>query len=314
MPADENIGYTVHDEPPGSKWGEPDMSVMRENRRPPPRLPLEVFDGAWANWIATAARAAGCPPDYVMAPLLASASVLIGHARWVQATSGWCEPPHLWLGEVGDSGTGKSPGSDCLLRDVLPEIERRMLGDFPNDSWSGVPTSRCTRLDRNSWKADVREAQRRNHAAPMPPAEMLPPEPQAPRLRQNDVTVPKLAVLLGTTASKGLLVIRDELTGWLNSMTAYNDADREFWIEAYGGRPFRVERQKKKSPYHHSAARGGCVRRHATGKTCVSVQGRGRWVIFPLRVGVAGALPFHLASEVPNAQWAIEFFGPTSVA
>ena len=29
MPADENIGYTVHDEPPGSKWGEPDMSVIR---------------------------------------------------------------------------------------------------------------------------------------------------------------------------------------------------------------------------------------------------------------------------------------------
>jgi hypothetical protein len=45
-------------------------------------------------------------------------SALIGHSRWAQATPGWVEPPHLWLGVVGDSGNGKSPGADCLMRDV----------------------------------------------------------------------------------------------------------------------------------------------------------------------------------------------------
>jgi hypothetical protein len=241
-----------------------------------------------------------------MAPLLASASVLIGHARWVQATSGWCEPPHLWLGEVGDSGTGKSPGSDCLLRDVLPEIERRMLGDFPERLLEWRANVEMYEARQDSWKADVREAQRRNHAAPMPPAEMLPPEPQAPRLRQNDVTVPKLAVLLGTTASKGLLVIRDELTGWLNSMTAYNDADREFWIEAYGGRPFRVERQKNPHPIIIPrlavAVFGGTQPEKLASLFKAADDGlfsRFAWV-WP------EPLPFHLASEVPNAQWAID--------
>jgi ABC-type glutathione transport system ATPase component len=53
------------------------------------------------------------------------ASVLVGNARWA-------EPPHLWLGVVGDSGTGKSPGADCLLGEILPEIERRMLADYPD--------------------------------------------------------------------------------------------------------------------------------------------------------------------------------------
>ena len=50
----------------------------------------------------------------------------------------------------------------------LPEIERRM---FLSRTTLGVACQRrdVTRLDRNSWKADVREAQRRNHAAPMPP-------------------------------------------------------------------------------------------------------------------------------------------------
>src|SRR5437763_10673174 len=117
-------------------WPEPDMSILRPERPPAPRLPLSAFGPIWGEWITTAAEAAACPPDYVAAPLLAAASALIGHARWAQATSGWTEPPHLWLGVVGEPGSGKSPGSDVLMRDVLPEIERRMLADFPDRLWA----------------------------------------------------------------------------------------------------------------------------------------------------------------------------------
>ena len=113
-------------------WDEPDMGVLRLRRRPPPALPIELFGDRWGEWIANAAAAAACPVDYVVAPLLASASTLIGNARWAQASAGWSEPPHLWMVAVGDSGDGKSPGADCLLRDVLPEIERRMIGDYPD--------------------------------------------------------------------------------------------------------------------------------------------------------------------------------------
>ena len=113
-------------------WPAPDMGVLRLHRRQPPALPIAVFGKSWGSWVTTAAEAAACPPDYVAAPLLASVSALIGHARWVQATPGWAEPPHLWVGAVGDSGAGKSPGADCLMRDVLPEIERRMLADYPD--------------------------------------------------------------------------------------------------------------------------------------------------------------------------------------
>ena len=81
---------------PTAPWGDPDMTVMRLNRRPPPPLPLDVFGSAWEQWIVTTAEAAGCPPDYVAMPLLASASALIGNARWAQATPAWAEPPHLW--------------------------------------------------------------------------------------------------------------------------------------------------------------------------------------------------------------------------
>lgn len=64
-------------------WGEPDMGAARQNRRPPPVLPLDAFGPFWSGWIATAAEGASCPPDYVAGPLLAAASMLIGNARWV---------------------------------------------------------------------------------------------------------------------------------------------------------------------------------------------------------------------------------------
>ncbi len=237
---------TVAEAPEAPPWGTPDMTVLRLNRRPPPPLPLAVF-GPWGDWISGAAEAAACPPDYVMAPLLAVASALIGNARWAQATPGWAEPPHLWPPTVGDSGTGKSPGSDCLLRDVLPELERRMLGDFPDRQREWKAEAERAKAGQEAWQQDVRTAQKQG-VAPPPPPDAEPPEPQAPRVRLNDVTVEKVAALLATAAPKGLLIVRDELAGWLLGMNSYNDAGRAFWIEAYGGRPYRVERQKSPLP------------------------------------------------------------------
>ena len=54
--------------------------------------------------------------------------------------------------------------------------------------------------------------------------------------------------MLGTAAPKGLLIVRDHLAGWIEGMRTYNDAGRAFWLEAFGGRPYRVERQKLPQP------------------------------------------------------------------
>ncbi|HQT65748.1 MAG TPA: DUF3987 domain-containing protein [Acidocella sp.] len=224
------------------------MSIIRLSRRHPPAFPLEVFGSQWAEWIRNAAEAAAAPVDYVALPLLASASALIGNARWAQATPGWKEPPHLWLGVVGDSGSSKSPGADCLLRDVLPEIERRMIGDFPEKLAEWRATAEILKAKTEAWEKDVRTAHRNNNPPPAPPAQILPAEPQSPRLRQNDITIEKVASLLAYAAMKGLLMVRDELAGWLLGLTSYNDAGRAFWLEAWGGRPYRVERQKNPEP------------------------------------------------------------------
>ena len=242
--------WRTEDEPMGGDgtWGEPDMSVLRLARRPAPVFPIKVLGPEWAAWVKGAAEAASAPIDYVALPLLAAASALIGHARWAEATPGWQEPPHIWAGVVGDSGSSKSPGADALLRDVLPGIEARMMGDFPDRLREWRAAAELAKAKQETWAREVKDAQKKGNAPPLPPASDLPPEPQAPRLRQSDVTIEKVASLLASAAPKGLLVTRDELAGWLLGLTQYNDAGRAFWVEAYGGRPYRVERQKTPDP------------------------------------------------------------------
>src|SRR6478672_408743 len=107
---------------PVQLWPQPDMSVLRHGRREPPVFPLEVFGNFWSEWIIVAAAGSSAPVDYTGCTLLASASTLIGHARWVSPWNGWSEPPILWIANVGDPSSGKSPAADPIIR-VLRNIE-----------------------------------------------------------------------------------------------------------------------------------------------------------------------------------------------
>jgi hypothetical protein len=285
-------------------WAEPDMEVLRLHRRPPPPLPLSVF-GPWQGWIQDAADAAACPPDYVVAPLLSAASVLIGHSRWAQATAGWAEPPHLWTASVGESGNGKSPGADALMRHVLPEIEQRMTADFPDRLQEWRAEAAFAKAAQDRWQQEVRVAEKKGTPPPTPPA-AAPPEPQSPRLRQNDATIERVATLLATAAPKGLLVVRDELPGWISGMNAYNDGGRAFWIEAYGGRPYRIERQKYPEPI--------IVPRLAVGVFGTVQPDRLRALMHDADDGLLARIlwawpenvAFRLGRRVPRTDWAIE--------
>jgi hypothetical protein len=295
-------GTGGREEPP---WAEPDMGVLRLHRRPPPPFPTKAFGPAWERWMVNAADAAACPVDYVVAPLLASVSVLVGHARWAQATPGWREPPHLWVGAVGDSGDGKSPGADCLLRDVLPEIERRIIGDFPDRLREWRAKQEFAKAADKKWEKDVSAAQKHGAPAPLPPEVDDSPEPQSPRLRQNDVTIEKMASLLATAAPKGVVVVRDELAGWIAGMNAYNDAGRAFWLEAYGGRPYRVERQKHPEPISIPRLAVAVYGTAQPDRLAVIMRdvddgllARILW-LWPNSVG------FRLGRETPDAAWAI---------
>jgi hypothetical protein len=182
-----------------------------------------------------------------------------------------------------------------------------MQGDFPDRYREWQSAAERAKAAHESWKDDVRTAQKQGAAPPMPPDPAL-PEPQAPRLRQNDVTIEKVATLLASASPKGLLIVRDELAGWLGSMNQYNDAGRAFWIEAYGGRPYRVERQKHLLPIDIPrlvvAAYGGTQPEKLSELLDEADDG----LFSRLAWAWPESIPFRLGRRPPRAEWAISAF------
>jgi hypothetical protein len=286
-------------------WPNPDLAVLRLYRRPAPELPIKVFGPEWGSWIDGTASAASTPKDYVAHTLLASTSVLIGNARWAQAGPSWTEPPHLWGGNVGDSGDGKSPAGDVLMRDVLPTLEQRMAADFPDRLSDWRVAAEHQKAKDEIWKNEVRAAEKAKKPPPEPPAGPALDEPLMPRLRQHDVTIEKVAELLSGSAPKGLLVVRDELCGWIVGMNAYNDAGRAFWIEAYGGRPYSVDRKSRPDPIIIARNVVGVIGNIQPGRLDELLRGADDGLMSRMLWCWPEPVDFNLAKSAPAVGWAI---------
>jgi hypothetical protein len=293
--------------PDKDAWGEPFMDVMRLRRRDPPELPLKVFGEAWGDWIVNTAEAAACPVDYVVAPQLASVSTLIGHARW-PICGAWKEPPHLWMVTVGDSGDGKSPGADALMRDVLPAIEQRMIGDFPDRLADWQAASEADKVTLKRWKDELRKAQeKKTPLPPMPKPTVSDVAPEMPRLCQHDTTIEQIGMILATAAPKGVVMVRDEVAGWFTGMDAYNPASRAFWIEAYGGRHYKIERRSHSHapiwiPHLAVAVYGGSQPERLSMLTTGPDDGLFSRILWSW----PNPIPFRLGETASGAAWAIE--------
>ncbi len=99
----------------GDSWPAPDLTILVAGRRKPPELPLEVFGDIWGQWIAGHAENRSVPADYVAGGLLASASELIGNARWASPWQGWSEPPDSGCPKAARSGLPSLPNMEPIL-------------------------------------------------------------------------------------------------------------------------------------------------------------------------------------------------------
>ena len=225
------------------EWPEPDFHRLAPEAPPPPTLDLAtILPPRAASWVEATAECAGAPAGYVFASLLSAAGAAVGNARWVSPWHGWCEPPVLWTINIGTPSSGKSPGVDAALKS-LREVERplRERAIEARASWKVAADDAQRKLA--VWDAQAKKAIKVGKPAPERPEDAeAGQEPHIPRLIVNDGTVERLAVI-AERQPKGFLQTRDELAGFLRLMESRNGgSDRPFWLEAYGGRGFSVER------------------------------------------------------------------------
>ncbi len=229
-------------------WSLPDMTILSGGRRNPVPMPPDLFGPAWPL-VSAIAEGTASPPDYAGIGLVAVAASLIGGKRRVRPykSSAWSEPCILWCGAVGDPSTRKSPSLDAVTEPLRlierdhADLHREKLREYQAES-------AYAKAARDDWHGHVKKAVKEGKAAPsLPPAANDPDEPSRRRTIVVDATPEAVGVILSGNP-QGTLHFRDELAGWLQSFDRYSPGGREFWIEAYGGRPFVVDRKGSKEP------------------------------------------------------------------
>jgi hypothetical protein len=241
---------------PIHNWDDPDWSILDDRRGDLPEFPIDTLSVPCQEWIERAAHGAGVTPAHVAVPLLGIASSLIGNARRAMASRSWAQPMTSWMGLVGFSGTGKTPGIDATKR-ALSQIERNRRSKIAELQRAHDGRAEAAKAARAQWKKDLKDAAQgkvvsidnyRSKVAsePVMPAAAADPGPfVAPRLYVSNATIERLAALL-QARPQGMLMLSDELAGLFLNMSRYSGGqDNEFWLEAWNGSPYTVERMQR---------------------------------------------------------------------
>ena len=229
-------------------WIAPDLSVLNGGRRSTVAMPSGLFGSAWPL-LADIAAGTSTPVDYPAAGFLAACASVIGGKRRVRpyASANWTEPAIIWVAVVGDPSSRKSPALDAVTVPLLA-IERDGAEEHKENLRRWQEQSQRAKASRIEWEKLVAAAAKDGLGTPTLPADAVEPEePQRRRTIIQDATPEAVASILAANPI-GTLHFRDELSGWLQSFDRYSPGGREFWLEAFGGRQFVVDRKGSKQP------------------------------------------------------------------
>ncbi len=208
-------------------WSAPDNSIIRPDRPPAPVMAgctsLTPCSAPWADWLRTAAEVKGAPVDFVALALLSTASAIIGNTRWAVPWDGWKEPPIIWGMLIGDPSSGKSPASG------RPAGPREANRQRPERGIPGQPSGLGRQgRSRPAGAGQVEDGRQRRD---LPMATILPAKPNEADAGAPPVSWPRQDHRHHHRESRssccsdgwrGLLLSRDELSGWLGGMDRYS--------------------------------------------------------------------------------------------
>lgn len=227
---------TLDNAPHADGWPEP--LAFRSELLPVPTLPLELVPEPMREWVGDISERMQAPPDNTAATVMVMLGALIGTGCGIKpkCKDDWLVTPNLYGGIVGrPSVVMKSPTiAEALKPLARMEMEARELLEIEKRYHEAELMAANTKRDNiksamKSKSADT-EMLKQQYAALQPSA-----EPTERRYRTNDATTEKISELLNQN-SRGLLVMRDELTALLASWNKEGrESDRAFYLEAWNG-------------------------------------------------------------------------------
>lgn len=212
-------------------------------------FPIECLPQPIREYVQASSESLGSDPAQVATAILPALAGAIGNSRVIRLKRTWIEPAVLWGAIVGDSGSQKSPALDAGTKFVRKR-QATAIEAYQQEHKSFEAEHESFELALDEWKRSGRKK-----GEPAPPE---PIEPICERFTCSDVTVEAIGLLL-SSAPRGLLLVRDELGGWLGSFDQYKPGaggDVAHWLSMYGARDLLVDRKSgdKKTIFVRRAA------------------------------------------------------------
>jgi hypothetical protein len=204
-----------------------------------PDFPLEVFPPVLQEFVTAQSRIIGVDAASMAVCVLATLSGALDHRFTLKMMrhGNWYASPRFWGLLYGDASTKKTPAINAATK-PLEDHQRELQFEY-QASLSAYELARAMGTDQEKLEK------------PQPP----------PRFVVWDTTIEKLGELLARS-DRGLLVKRDEFAGWIGSMEKYGGsaraagANRAFWLQAYDGGSYAVDRVGRGEIFIHNLSVG----------------------------------------------------------
>lgn len=162
--------------------------------------------------------------NYLGATLLFAVSVAIGNSRELVISEGWHEKAMLYMALLGDTGAVKTPHIKFALKPIY-NIDNYYLPQYAAQlrEWRRMPSDRRCEKEK-----------------PIPK-----------QLCFKDFTLESLMSSM-TKSPHGLVVLSDELNGWISSFNRYRQGggDLEQWLSIFSGVPITINRKTQDDILH----------------------------------------------------------------
>ncbi len=206
------------------------------DQRPGEPFPTSALPWVLQQLVERGSHALSVDASMIALPMLSVIAGSIGASRRIALWDSWKEPAVLWCVVVARSGQQKSPSFDLAL-EPLRKRESRAAVDHETLLLDGRDEQAFFDVEFTAWKKDPKRSN-------SPPQEPIVPARR--RYLTGDTTIEALASILHDSP-RGVLVGRDELSGWFASLNAYRQGnkggDESHYCEMHRGGPIIVDRK-----------------------------------------------------------------------
>ena len=193
-----------------------------EDKLPQPAAPFPVdcIPEPGRTLIQDIAESVNVDASFPATAYLAVCAGLIGASRKVQVKRGWYEPAILWAAIIGRPSSGKTPAVDAVMAPLKP-IEKGKIELFDSEL--------------KTYQAEKESCKK---------GDPQPEKPVCERTVIGDTTTEALCLRLKENP-QGLLLYRDELSGWIGSFNQYKKggSDEAHFLSIWSGKAVRVDRK-----------------------------------------------------------------------